>query len=68
MDYGSSGKMGGKGQSTKGSGVKSGLSSQGGFHGESESSLGMDTKGPDQKPMATPNKSVSKGGKTFGIC
>jgi len=54
-------------QSTKGANVKSGLSSQMGFNGESEKSLGMDNRGPSQVPMATPQKSVSKGGKSFTV-
>jgi len=57
-----------KGQSTHGANVKSGLSSQDGFHGESEKSLGMDNKGGDMKPMPQPRKGVSKAGKKFTIC
>lgn len=52
----------------EGAGVQSGLSSKGGFSGESEKSLGMDNKGPGQKPMATPKKSASKNGKKHVVC
>ena len=57
--------MGSKKQATSGVGVKSGLSAQDGFSGESAKSLGMDNRGKGQVPIATPRKGVSKGGKKF---
>lgn len=57
-----------KGQSTSGTGVQSGLSSQSSFAAETPKSAGMGTKGKAQVPMATPKQSASKGGKKFTIC
>jgi len=44
-------------QSTRGASVKSGLSMQSGFHGESNDALGLCTKGRNQHPIQ-PTKDI----------